>query len=524
MSGAQIQTDRGASPATSPPILKLSGLSKTFGSQTAVANLSLEINRNEVIGLIGENGAGKSTLLKILTGVHQPDSGVIEVNGHPVRLRSAQDATLHGIGIVHQEQSLFTNLTVAENIEMGTGADGSAATRGGFYRWGQINAEAAECLARIGSPIDPRSLVGDLTFAQRQMVEIARTIHVARLSAARDGGAPLVILDEPTSVLERAESEILEQEIAKLREFGAVIFVSHRLEEVLRICDRIVVMRHGHLVADRPSAEVTEADLFRLMIGHETRAANRPARATTAETQPALAVAGLGRKGAFQDVALTVLPGQITTIVGAFGSGREELCRALFGAEGFDTGTMTVAGEAVRNWSVRKAVAAGIAYLPAERGVEGIVGGLSAERNLTLTFPGDSRKGGFLIPRLRRKMAEAWFERFDVRPRDPALPLERFSGGNQQKVALAKWLVGKPGVLILDHPLRGLDPGAAETVKLRIREACSAGAGVILLADTLEEALDMGHEVLVMRDGRVVARFDLAIETPTTLDLLEKMV
>ena len=520
MINAQIDTDqRIPATATAKSILRLNGLTKTFGAQTAVANLSLDIQRNEVIGLIGENGAGKSTLLKILTGVHQPDGGTIEVNGVPVRLRSAQEATKAGIGIVHQEQSLFTNLTVAENIVMGSGADGSAATRYGFYRWGQINTEAAEVLARIGSPIDPRSVVGDLTFAQRQMVEIARTIHVARQSAT----APLVILDEPTSVLERAESEIPEREIAKLRGLGAVIFVSHRLEEVLRICDRIVVMRHGHLVADRPSAGVTEAELFRLMIGHDITAASRPAR-TRSTAQPVLATEGLGRKGAFQDVSLAVVPGRITAIVGAFGSGREELCRALFGAEGYDTGTLAVAGQPVRRWNVRKAVAAGLAYLPAERGVEGIVGGLSAERNLTLTHAGEARRGPFLIPRLRRKLADAWFDRLDVRPRDPALPLERFSGGNQQKVALAKWLVGNPKVLILDHPLRGLEPGAAETVKLRIGEACAAGAGVILLADTLEEALDLGHDILVMRDGQVAARFDLSRQKPTTLDLLEKMV
>lgn len=520
MMNAQIQTDRDITPATTCPILKLSGLTKSFGAQTAVSNLSLEINRNEVVGLIGENGAGKSTLLKILTGIHQPDTGVIEVNGQQVRLRSAQEAAQRGIGIVHQEQSLFTNLSVAENIVMGTGTEGSAATRGGLYRWAQINAEAAEVLARIGSPIDPRSVVGDLTFAQRQMVEFARTIHVARRSAS----APLVILDEPSSVLERAESEILEHEIANLREIGAVIFVSHRLEEVLRVCDRIVVMRHGHLVADRPSAGVTEAELFRLMIGHDTGASNRPARTATTATRPVMAAQGLGCKGAFQDVSLTVMPGRIIAIVGSFGSGREELCRALFGAAEFDAGTLSVAGPPVRKWSVRKAVAAGIAYLPSERGVEVIVGGMSAACNLTLTHPGESRRGAFLVPRLRRKMAEAWFDRFDVPPCHPALPLERFSGGNQQKVALAKWLVGNPAVLILDHPLRGLDPGAAETIKLRIREACAAGAGVILLADTLEEALDLGQEVLVMRDGRVAASFDLASHTPTTLDLLEKMV
>ena len=513
---------QGAKPAH-PPILHLADVTKSFGAQAAVKAVSLTIVRHEVVGLIGENGAGKSTLLKILTGVHQPDKGEIAVNGRAVKLRSPLDATAQGIGIVHQEQSLFTNLTVAENIVMGGGADGSAATRGGLYRWGAIRAEAAQVLSRMALAISPDALVGDLTFAQRQMVEIARTIHVACRTAQRRGGAPLVILDEPTSVLEKAETAVLEREIAELRKQGSVIFVSHRLEEVLRICNRIVVMRHGEKVADMATAGVSEDDLFRLMIG-EDRIAAPKARSAAAKGAPILEARGLGRAGAFQGVDLAVHSGRITAIVGAFGSAREELVRAIYGAEGFDTGALIVEGQPVRRWSLRRALQAGIAYLPAERGVESAVGGLSAERNLTLVDATRARRGWFLSPARRRALAETVFEQFDIRPRHPALELERFSGGNQQKVVLAKWMLANPRVLILDHPLRGLDPGASATVNAHIREACAAGAGVILLADTLEEALDLGHDVLVMRDGRVAARFDLDHDQPTTLDLLEAMV
>lgn len=509
-----------ASRVKAAPILRLDAISKTFGTVAAVKSLSLSISRHEVVGLIGENGAGKSTLLKMLTGVHLPDQGRMELNGRAVAFRGPLDATAQGVGIVHQEQSLFTNLSVAENIVMGAVRAGSQAVRGGIYRWSTVRREASEVLARIGSDIPPDTPVSDLSFAERQMVEIARTIHLACQSAAAQGGAPLVILDEPTSVLEKAETEVLEAEIARLREIGSVIFVSHRLEEVLRICDRIVVMRHGELVADRPVAGVTEADLYRLMIGKDRHARIRDV-APAVTSRPVLSASGLGRHGHFRDVDLDLHAGRITAVVGTFGAGREALVRSLFGVEGHDRGRMILDGKPVTDWTPRKAIAAGLAYLPAERGVESAVGGLSAARNLTLV---PHEAPWWLSPARRKALAGAWFERLDIRPRLPELPLERFSGGNQQKVVLAKWLARNPRVLLLDHPLRGLDPGAGAAVNACIRAACAEGAAVLLLADTLEEALDLGHEIVVMRDGGISARFDTATDDPTTLDLLEKMV
>jgi ribose transport system ATP-binding protein len=502
------------------PALKLTNVSKSFGSTHAVKNVSLEVPRHEVVGLIGENGAGKSTLLKILTGLYQPDSGVIEAAGRPVKFRKPQDAVAAGIGVVHQEQSLLSNLSVAENIAMNALSSKDAATRYGFYRWKRLNAEAAAILARVGSTIDPRTKVSDLSFVDRQMVEIARALRVDEAIHA----APLVILDEPTSVLERNETAILEREIRSLKEIGSVLFVSHRLDEVLRICDRVVVMRHGEVVADVRREEVTEDELFRLMIGQESRARVRRGGSAAGATA-AVEARNLGRKGLFNDISFSVSPGRSLAIVGAMGSGRESVCRALFGAEPFDSGIIEVAGQPVQAWSMRRAVRKGLAYIPSERKVEGMVGGLSAGENLTLVHPGEAAKGPFLRRKARIKAAEEWFERLDVRPRDPRLPLGRFSGGNQQKVVMAKWLRAEDlSVLILDHPLRGLDPGASQTVNDQIRAAQEDGAAVILLPDTLEEALDMADEILVMRDGEITARFDLSVDSPTSLDLLEKMV
>ncbi|GGM00790.1 sugar ABC transporter ATP-binding protein [Nakamurella endophytica] len=501
------------------PALTLTGISKSFGPVTAVRNLSLQIPRNQVVGLIGENGAGKSTLLKILTGLHEPDSGTIEVSGRPVRFRRPQDAVAAGFGVVHQEQSLLTNLSVAENIAMNALGSQDAATRYGWYRWGRLNREAEQVLARVGARIDPRATVSELSFVDRQMVEIARALRVDE----RTHASPIVILDEPTSVLERNETAILEREIAQLKHIGSVIFVSHRLDEIMRICDRIVVMRTGELVADVAKDEVTEDDLFRLMIGHAATATRRPDAARGNTAAPVLSVSGLTRKGEYRDVSFDVRPGHCVTIVGTLGSGRESLCRALFGVEPFDAGTFELDGRTVRSWSAAEATRAGIAYVPAERRTEGMVGGLDAKENMTLARTGG--KGFLLRRRAQAKLAGEWFETLDIRPRNPDLDLARFSGGNAQKVVMAKWLhLDGVKLMILDHPLRGLDPGAAETLNAQIRAARDRGAALILLADTLEEALDHGDEILVMRDGEVTARFDAGRDNPTSLDLLEKMV
>lgn len=503
------------------PALSLKDVEISFGALKAVKGVSFDIFDGEVVGLIGENGAGKSTLLKILAGIYKPDRGDVQVTGKSVRFRGPNDALTAGIGVVHQEQSLFTNLSVAENIEINQNTGKSDSTVFGFYRWKKINKKASNTLAKIGSRLDPKTKVGDLSFVDRQMVEIARAIRLDDSKKQR----PVVILDEPTSLLEPHETAILEREIKKLKDIGSVIFVSHRLDEVLRVCDRILVMRDGELVATRDVKDVDQRELFKLMVGREAQSEIRQKRKAGNDSKAVVQLVGATRKGAFKNVDLRLMPGEITSIVGTNGSGREELCKAIFGVEPIDSGELMVQGEKVPNWSIGRAIEAGIGFVPAERKVEGMVGGLSAAANISLTFFSESKAGPILIPGKQKQVAMDWFEKLDVRPSSPNLELERFSGGNQQKVVMAKWLKSPSlKLLVLDHPLRGLDPGAAATVNLLIREAIQKNASVLLLADTLEEALDMADQILVMRDGEVSAFFDLHVDQPTSLDLVEKMV
>lgn len=507
-------------------VLELKDVNKSFGPVKALDSLSLHIRPNEVIGLIGENGAGKSTLLKILAGVHQPDSGTVTINGSTQKLRSPGHATSLGIGVVHQEQSLLVNLSVAENIHMAsamarTGNDQPNPVPFGFYRWKALNDEARKALLRVGSKVEPDTIVEKLSFAERQMVEIAKAVKIVD----RPGISPLVILDEPTSVLEQEETDVLEAEIARLKTLGSVIFVSHRLQEVLRVSDRIYVLRHGQIVAERSTDSVREEELFELMTGRQ--AGHRPVKTPVNRdgNKPALEVKNLSRKGHFTDVTFDINAGEVCAFVGAKASGREEVSRALFGAEPFDRGTITLDGQQLSKMRIRSSIRRGVAYLPSERKVEGMIPGMTLAENLTLANPLGTTIGPLINVAKRTQITKDWIKRVDVRPGDSQADIVRLSGGNQQKLVLGKWMLTKDlRVLILDHPLRGLDPGAKEAVAELINEACGRGVAVMLLADTLEEALDVGDRIFVMRDGVISGRFDLAQETPTLVDLIEKMV
>jgi ribose transport system ATP-binding protein len=499
-----------------PTVLKLNEISRTFGHVSAVRSISLEIKRGEVIGLVGENGAGKSTLLKILSGVEQPDEGTMEMNGSPVTFRSPNDAVRAGVGVVHQEQSLFMNLTVAENLDQRNSG------RIGFKNWKRINSECVAALNKIGVNLDPTAKVGDLSFVDRQMVEIARAVSIDPNMT----GTPLIILDEPTAVLEQTETEVLEREIRKLKDIASVIFVSHRLDEILRICDRVVVMRSGKIVSDKKTSEVTKEQLFRDMAGGVSQTAHAARKRSPEAAKPAIEVHELTRKGKFKNITFTARPGEIIAFVGSNASGRGALARTIFGAEAYDAGTIGVKGKRVLRWSIRKAVQAGLAYLPAERKVEGMIAGLSATRNIALVYQGDGASGPFLKLGKLAEVAQSWFDRLEVRPNTISRPLINFSGGNQQKIVLAKWLNSPyTDVLLLDHPLRGLDVGAAQTVNAEIVKACENGAAVILIPDTIEEALEMADEIIVMRDGEISARHDMRIKnTLTVQDIVAEMV
>ena len=503
------------------PVLVATGLSKRYGQAYALKELDLTLRVGEVVGLIGQNGAGKSTLLKLLTGVEQPDAGSIKLRGRTVSLQSVADAGQHGIGIVFQEQSLVSNLTVAENILLGRQSD---ATRGGLYNWPQMRREAQRYLTVAGSDAAPTDVVEDLTFVDRQSVELAKVLALED----RVDGALVILFDEPTSVLSASEIQGLFAQIRRLKARAAIVFVSHRMDEVLEVSDRVMVLRDGGLVSEHSARAVKEHDLHRQMVGTE-RAEDYYLRQDRPDLDAAptlLSAKGLSRRGSFEGISFNVRAGEIIGIAGVVGSGREALCRALFGADPATTGSLELQGKQLRVEAPANAVRYGIGFIPAERRVQGMVSGRSIAENMTLAAtPFISWRGVARNPRRERRLVASWAERLRVKMPSAAAEIQQLSGGNQQKVVLAKWLaVPNLKVLILDHPTRGLDVGAKGDVYAAIREATRNGIGVVLLSDTLEELTGLADTVIVMRDGEESGRFDLDAEHATSEDLVKLMV
>ncbi len=503
------------------PALEVRGLVKHYPGVKALDGVDLVVHQNEVLGLVGENGAGKSTLLKALVGLVRPDSGEIWVRGQKVRLKSVVDAADHGIGMVFQEQSLVPNLTAAENIVLGSEGPG---VRRGIYRWDTMRRLAQEQLDKIGSHIDPLARTDSLTFAERQMVEIAKVLRIEE----RTSHPPVIILDEPTSVLESQEIETLFTQVRRLRDFASVVFVSHRLDEVLDVCDRVSVLRGGRSVGEVPTTGAAPADLHRMMIGstgsddhyHDGLAVRGDEPAA-----PRLVVRGLSGR-TFRDVDLEVRAGEIVGIVGVHGSGREDVCRALFGAEPTSAGEVTLDGEKLNLSGTRAAVASGIGYVPAERKIEGMVGPMSVADNMTLTKQKARCAGPLVVPQKQASLVDKWIERLSIRTPHRGTQIGRLSGGNQQKVVLARWLVGGDvRLLLLDHPTRGLDIGARSEVYRLMRELANSGVATVLLADSLEEAIGMSDRIIVMNDGRATTEVGCPSGgKPTPLDLVKEMV
>jgi ribose transport system ATP-binding protein len=503
----------------SDPIFSIVDVDKHFPGVHALKRVSIDVRRGEVVGLIGENGAGKSTLMKILSGVYQPDSGRILINGKPTRLLSAADANSKGIGMVFQEQSLLTNLTVGENIYLGNEAQ---FTRFGLVNWKALYAAAARQLKKVQIDVDPRTRAEDLDFASRQMVELAKA-----LTLEEQAGHDLVILlDEPTSVLQQSEIDVLFSRVRALRSRASFIFVSHRLDEVLEVSDRIYVMKDGAVVADLKTADADVTRLHQLMVGRSLHAEYYREQQQRPFGEAVLLEAdGLSLGTAYKDVTFRLHAGEILGIAGVIGSGREELTRTLAGFAPHDAGRLRIAGQEVRLNSPAEAVDLGIGYVPRERRVEGLVLFLAVAANITLADLGSLSRNGLIDGRRERSTAQHWVERLNVRTPSVDTLCLNLSGGNQQKVVLAKWLNAKAKVLILDHPTRGLDVGAKEEVYELVRAITKEGVGVILTSDTLEETIGLSHTVLVMRDGVITHNVDAKPgEKPRQVDLIGYMV
>ena len=499
--------------------LSLVKVDKRFPGVHALKQVSIDVGRGEVIGLVGENGAGKSTLMKILSGVYQPDSGDILIAGQLTKFENASDANRKGIGMVFQEQSLLTNLTVGENIYLGNEAQ---FTRYGIVNWRSLYAAAKRQLAKVQVDVDPRMRADDLDFAARQMVELAKALTLEEHASDH----LVILLDEPTSVLERAEIDVLFERIRALKSRASFVFVSHRLDEVLELSDRIYVMKDGAVVAELPAADANVTTLHQLMVGRSLQAEyyREPLQKPFKE-EVVLEADELSLGAAYKNISFKLHAGEILGIAGVIGSGREELARTLAGFAPQSSGRLLVANHEVNLSTPAQAVDIGIGYIPRERRVEGLVLFLPVAANITLADLDTLTRHGMIDAGEERRLAKSWVDRLKIRtPGINTLCLD-LSGGNQQKVVLAKWLNAKAKILILDHPTRGLDVGAKEEVYELVRAVTSEGMAVILTSDTLEETIGLSHSLLVMRDGVITYRGDAVPgHKPSQIDLIGHMV
>jgi rhamnose transport system ATP-binding protein len=472
------------------PRAELRGISKRFAATQALDDVSLDLLPGEVHALVGENGAGKSTLVKILAGIHQPDSGTILLDGEPIQIAGPARARALGIAVVHQEPRLFPDLTVAENVFIGHAPSG----RLGTIDWGSTRRSAQAVFDQLGVHFDVGAPVRGLSMADQQLIEIAKSLSVE---------ARLLILDEPTASLSAHEVERLFTIVRRLRDRGvSVLFVSHRLDEVFDLCDRATVFRDGRHVITTSTSELTTADLVRHMVG---RTVSLFPKVETPIGDVLLEVEGLTRVGVFREIGFSVRAGEIVGFAGLVGAGRTEVARVLFGIDRRDEGEIRLGGHAVTFASPSEAMDAGIAYLPEDRHQEGLVLDFSIAQNVTLPILPR------LFPRLlvrsstERRVADEYTKQFDVRMTGVDQLAGALSGGNQQKVVLAKWLASKPRVLILDEPTRGIDIGAKVEVHRIISELAASGLGIILISSDLPEVLAMSDRILVLHEGRITA-------------------
>jgi len=478
------------------PLLHMTHISKSFPGVQALSGVELTVERGEILALVGENGAGKSTLMRILNGVFAPDSGQILWNGQPVTLHSPHDAQRLGISMIHQELALIPYLDVGKNIYLGREPTGSLP---GTINWSKLYAQARQQLDCLGLDIDPRRQVRFLPLAQQQMVEVAKALSL---------DARLIVMDEPTSSLTEREVETLFQQIRALRAQGvSVIYISHRLEEVFAIADRVAVLRDGSLVGCKPVADLTPEQVIRMMVGRElSQVYEKGDEASAGDV--VLAVEHLSREGAIQDVTFRLHAGEILGVAGLVGAGRTELAETLFGVHPATSGTIRLNGQEVTIQRPAQAIRSGIALVPEDRKAAGLFLRMNVATNIVMALFGRLARWG-IIPWARvEQIAGDFVERLDIRTPSLQQRVRNLSGGNQQKVVIARWLTLEPEVLILDEPTRGIDVGAKAEIYRLMHQLAGRGVGILMISSELPEILGVSDRVLVMREGRLVGEFD----------------
>jgi rhamnose transport system ATP-binding protein len=479
------------------PLLRLTDIRKSFAGVQALKGVSFELRAGEVHALVGENGAGKSTLIKVITGAHQPDEGTVEVDGQAVADNDPLRARALGIAAIYQQPALFPNLTVAENIALGLEPSGGWRV----VRWRERRDRARRLLGLLETRIDPDTEVHRLSMPEQQLVEIARALGA---------DARILILDEPTASLGEREADDLFRVLRDLKSRGVgMIYISHRLEELPRVADRVTALRDGTLVGTRDIHEVDRAALIRMMVGRELSAVFPKQAVPIGDV--VLEVEGLGcRASGVHDVSLDVRAGEILGLAGLVGAGRTELARVLFGLTPADAGTIRLRGKPASIDSPEQAIARGIAYVPEDRRHHGVIPELSVAANTSLATLRAVSSGGLIDFAKERRAAAEYVKRLGIKTPDVEAPVGNLSGGNQQKVALARWLASDPSVLILDEPTQGVDVGAKAEIHRLMVELAGRGLAIVMISSELPEVLGMSDRIAVMHGGTVVGRLDRA--------------
>jgi ABC-type sugar transport system ATPase subunit len=489
------------------PLLRMDGIGKRFPGVHALKSVSLDVFAGECLALVGENGAGKSTLMKILSGVYSPDEGTLFLDGQPLTLSGPHQAQRAGISIIYQEFNLFPNLTVEENVFIGREPN-----RHGLVRRSSLRRATEGLLAQLGVQLDPAAMVRDLSVAQQQMVEIAKALSL---------NARIVIMDEPTSALTDTEVAALFAIIRGLKARGlGVIYISHRLEEVFAISDRITVLRDGQHVGELTTAAATPGQVVRLMVGRSLADLFQK-EGSASETRTVLEVRGLSRTGSKRDTSAIVLSdvsfrlhaGEIVGLAGLVGSGRTELARAIFGADRFDRGDVLIDGEPVAIQSPQDAIRLGIGLVPEDRKLQALVLQLTVRENISLANLGRLSRFGFLQLPEERRQARSFVETLQIRTPSLEQRVINLSGGNQQKVVIAKWLALQPKILLVDEPTRGVDVGAKAEVHHLLHQLARRGVAILMISSELPEVLGMSDRILVMRQGRIAGELSRAAAT-----------
>ncbi|AZS38285.1 Ribose import ATP-binding protein RbsA [Microbacterium lemovicicum] len=489
-----------ADPQDAQHALVLSRVVKSFGAVVALRSGSLTLDRGSIHALIGENGAGKSTLVKIIAGLYRRDAGEFLLEGASVDFTSTAQSKAAGIAVIYQEPTLFPDLSVTENIFMGR----QPANRMGRIDRKAMRAEAAEIFQRLGVGLDPDRITEGLSIADQQIIEIAKAISL---------DARVLIMDEPTAALSGVEVERLFAVARSLRDEGrALLFISHRFDEVFALCDTVTVMRDGSYVDTTSIADTSVDELVRQMVGRDVTELYPKLSAEIGDV--VLAVDGLTRRGVFNDISFTLRAGEIVGLAGLVGAGRSEVARAIFGVDPYESGSVTLHGALLPKGDPRKATARGIALVPEDRRKQGLVLEDGVSRNMTLAIRSKLSTWGLIWGARENQAAEVWASRLEVKTAALDAETGTLSGGNQQKVVIGKWLATEPTVLIVDEPTRGIDVGTKSEVHRLLSELAQQGLAILMISSELPEVLGMADRVLVMREGRLTGEFPRAEATP----------